>query len=120
MVSRAGAGSFSYLPLTKRLPAAHVSRPRRAESLKDWSPRPPTSVTSPTTSAFWGVGASPGVPGAGGESFLQAAKARHAAAARVKAWRMGLIKPGESSGSRWIASAVTRGGEGRGGVVGGP
>src|SRR5450830_305308 len=27
--------------------AAQISRPRKAESLNDWSPRPPTSVTRP-------------------------------------------------------------------------
>src|SRR5659263_113972 len=34
-------------PLTKDFLAAQISRPRKAESLNDWSPRPPTSVTRP-------------------------------------------------------------------------
>src|SRR5659263_367818 len=34
-------------PLMKDFLAAQISRPRKAESLNDWSPRPPTSVTRP-------------------------------------------------------------------------
>ena len=53
-------------------PAAHSSRPRSAESLKDWSPRPPSPRTRPIR-GFSGAGTFATVAGAwtgaGGCSF---------------------------------------------------
>src|SRR5450756_2912609 len=98
-------------PLTYDFLAAQISRPRIAESLNDWSPRPPTSVTRPTL-----------ISSTTGVAFLQPVKTE-AARARISKTDSSLLicsPPEQNSLTERIVAQIRHPCPDRGGCIGLP